>query len=210
MPDFVAQTRRQRPLLAYAAGVAVFVLNDLAFLLLDGTYQLYLADYGFRAVLLALMLPILRDVLPGPPRRGSPLVMMALFVGLVGFSMACEPISVLLGSGWRLFNWPTIENGVLWLLDMTLGLALVSVSEEFVARRLALAVLPGAIWKRVVMSSLLFGLGHWGMGYGHIVETTTIGLAFGAAYAWSGSLRLVMIAHFAVDFLVFGLDMSNL
>jgi membrane protease YdiL (CAAX protease family) len=90
------------------------------------------------------------------------------------------------------------------LLDVSLGLLLSALVEEMVFRRLALAVLPGPGWARLIASSLLFGLIHWGHGYGHMVETAVFGLGLGAVYLGTGSLRLVFAAHYAVNFLAFG------
>lgn len=189
----------------YIAAMIAFALNDFLFWAFSDTYGMYIVDYALRAVLL-LFLWTARDSLPPNPKGTSSVVLFgALFIALLAFNQLCEPISARLGSGWLLFKWQVIENQVLNIFDLTVGLAMVAISEEIVSRRLALAVLPGPIWFRVIASSSLFGLAHWGEGYGQIVETGIIGLALAVAYVWTGSLGLVVAAHYAIDFMSFGL-----
>jgi len=190
--------------------VAISVLNDLLFTLFKDTYGIYLTDYAAKLLMLLLVLMVWRTLPPAPSNRLSVWTFPLLWLGLVVFSQAIEPLSVFLGQGWQLFRWPFIENPWLWWLDLSLGLILVATVEEMVDRRLALAVLPGPMWGRLVVSSLLFGLAHWGQGYGHMAETAVFGLVFGLVYLWTGSLKLVIAAHYAVDFLVFGMGKGEL
>lgn len=134
----------QRWLLAYC--MAVFVLNDLLFWLLKESYAIYLADYALRLLMLFPLLVLWKTLPPGPPRRMPGWSFPLLWLGLVVFSQAIEPLSVFLGRGWHLFSWPQIENMWLWLFDLSFGLILVASVEEMVDRRLALAVLPGPVW----------------------------------------------------------------
>lgn len=61
---------------------------------------------------------------------------------------------------------------------------------------------PGATGN-LLASSLLFGLIHWGYGPGGIVAAAITGLAFGYTYQRTGSLSLVILAHYLVDVLLF-------
>lgn len=194
----------------YAVAMLGFACNDIIYWILAGTNGLYFADYAFRLTILLFLWAGRHSLPPLPKKRGSDGLVGLLFFVLVVFSMLCEPVSVKLGSGWELFRWHPIGNMYLWFFDLTVGLMLVAVVEELVSRRLAFAVLPGPMWVRWIVSSLLFGLMHWSMGYGHMVETVLIGLAFGAAYWWTGSLKLVIMAHYAVNFLIFGLGAGEL
>ena len=194
----------------YVACMSAFMLNDLVYWLLAGSFAIYVADWCIRLVMLLFLWAARHSLPPMPKRRGSDGMLALLAVALVAFCIACEPISARLGSGWMLFRWMPIENVYIWILDLTLGLAMVAIVEEVVSRRLALAVLPGPMWARVVVSSILFGMMHWGLGYGHMVETTVIGLAFATAYAWTGSLKLVIASHYAVNLLIFGLGVGEL
>ena len=51
------------------------------------------------------------------------------------------------------------------------------------------------LWGAVLLSSLLFGLGHAYQGWRGILRTALIGLAFGIAYALTQSLWWLMAAH---------------
>jgi|SRR5271155_3354542 len=51
------------------------------------------------------------------------------------------------------------------------------------------------LWSAVLLSSLLFGLGHAYQGWRGILRTTLIGLGFGSAYALTQSLWWLMVAH---------------
>ena len=51
------------------------------------------------------------------------------------------------------------------------------------------------LWGAVLLSSLLFGLGHAYQGWRGILRTALIGLAFGIAYALTQSLWWLMVAH---------------
>ncbi|MBF0355012.1 MAG: CPBP family intramembrane metalloprotease [Alphaproteobacteria bacterium] len=198
-----------RPRLALAFSMTVFALNDFLYWRFDDTYGVYLVDYASKSLMLVPLLLLWKTLPAAPQKRGSWWVLLMLWLGLVVFDQLLEPLSAFLGSGWQLFGWPYIEHSGLWLLDLTLGLMLTAVAEEMVARRLALAVLPGPMWVRLISSSLLFGLGHWGQGYGHMALTAIIGLAFGAAYLRTGSLGVVIAAHYTINLLVFGLHLGT-
>ena len=57
------------------------------------------------------------------------------------------------------------------------------------------------IWAVVIVSSVVFGLGHSYQGIGGMIRVTLIGLAFGLFYVWTGSIWLPMIAHVILDVL---------
>jgi membrane protease YdiL (CAAX protease family) len=184
-------------------GFLIGMLNDVAFWAASGTYGTYLADYASKLVILAALLFFRAQWPANPERRGSPGLLVLLGVGLTLFAVALDPMSEWFPHDWKLFSWPAIENRWLSALDLTLGLALTAFVEELLYRRLALAVLPGTSWQRLLLSSLLFGLIHWGQGYGNAIETALVGLAFAFAYQRTGSLALVIFAHYAVDVILF-------
>ncbi|MBI3676423.1 MAG: CPBP family intramembrane metalloprotease [Proteobacteria bacterium] len=51
----------------------------------------------------------------------------------------------------------------------------------------------------VVLSSLIFGIGHIYQGWRGVPRTAAIGLIFAIAFAWSASLWWVMLAHAILD-----------
>lgn len=134
------------------AGVAVFVLNDIAKLYLaDQPLNFYLFDYGYRLALLIVLLIVFR-------RRNVPF--RHLFVdakrapigSVVRWTIVACVVGVAINQsvgiylGYRIespFNlrFPPVPDS-LRIFDLTAGLMLVSLSEELWFRRLALWVLP--------------------------------------------------------------------
>ena len=55
------------------------------------------------------------------------------------------------------------------------------------------------LWGAVLLTSLLFGIGHAYQGPSRILRTGLLGLAFGTAYALTHSLWWLMVAHIALN-----------
>jgi CAAX protease family protein len=96
--------------------------------------------------------------------------------------------------------------GLLHLVDVGFGLALVAASEEIVFRRCARHVLTpyvgdGAIM--VIATSLLFGVYHWWTGVGNIVEAALIGVLLMALYRRAAALWPALLAHYLTDIVDF-------
>jgi membrane protease YdiL (CAAX protease family) len=197
--------------LAYGLTQFLFVANDLLFWLTSEHYAIYFADYAVKLAMLALMLAagVHRLADPRPERPLRPAVFAAWFV----FAVAANLV-IFDTVDWTrrelptpyLFTWPRIE--IVWLraLDFTAGLALTAVVEEMMARRLAWHVLAprfAAPWAPLAVSSLLFGLGHWGDGPWNTIGATLGGAALFLAYRRTGSLTLVIVAHFLANVILF-------
>lgn len=164
--------RTMSPLLAYGVLLFVFTANDILFWLTSGSYAMYAVDYGVKLVMLALMLAAGVQRLPDP-QPSAPVRLEALAFWL---AFAVVANLVLIHAAGRLeeiapppqlFVWPKAKD--LWLVsfDLSLGLALTAVVEEMMGRRLAWNVLAPRLaqpWGALVISSVLFGLGHWGQG----------------------------------------------
>jgi membrane protease YdiL (CAAX protease family) len=75
------------------------------------------------------------------------------------------------------------------------------VCEEILYRGLLMAALAPAIgtWPAVVLSSLIFGLGHAYQGPGGIAKTALIGLVMALLTVFSGSLFIPMLLHTVID-----------
>ncbi|MBI4968515.1 MAG: CPBP family intramembrane metalloprotease [Rhodospirillales bacterium] len=177
--------------------------NDLLFWLARGSYAVYLIDYGSKLAVLALCWACWKAVPPAPRRDTTFSLALGLFLLAVAGGLLTGPLPDLLGRGWRLLSWPDITVPILRILDLSLGILLTAIAEELVYRRLAFAVLPGSPAAILVASSVLFGLIHWGEGYGAIVAATLAGVAFGLAWRRTGSLALVIAAHYLVDLILF-------
>lgn len=80
----------------------------------------------------------------------------------------------------------------------------VSTCEEFLYRGFMFAVLQNLFRSTVVAliaSSIFFGVGHLYQGRRGIIMTSLLGVIFGLARVYTGSLVPGVIAHFVVDFL---------
>jgi membrane protease YdiL (CAAX protease family) len=94
-----------------------------------------------------------------------------------------------------------------WILLLVVVLPVVAVFEELLFR----AALVGAVtagysvspWLMVGVSSVAFGLGHGAQGTGGMVVASVLGMVLGAAFVLTGSLLVVVIAHYLVNALEF-------
>jgi len=93
-------------------------------------------------------------------------------------------------------------HGLIHILDVVLGLALVAYSEEIVFRRCARHVFETYLndgYALVVVTSLLFGAYHWWTGVGNIVEAVLTGILLMLFYRRSVALWPVVLAHYLTD-----------
>jgi membrane protease YdiL (CAAX protease family) len=94
-----------------------------------------------------------------------------------------------------------------WLLLLGGVLPVVAVAEELVFRGVLVGVLATGFglppWGLAVASSVVFGLGHGAQGRGGVLVTGLLGFALAAAFVVSGSLALVVVAHYVVNALEF-------
>lgn len=94
---------------------------------------------------------------------------------------------------------PTDDRELRWFsaLSVTAG-----VTEELVYRGFLIAYLAAwvGVWPAVLLSSVVFGLGHaYQGGTGPMLQTGTIGLVLATVYVLGGSLWAPMILHAVVD-----------
>lgn len=197
---------KTRLLLAF--GFALLMLNDFAFMALSGQKELLYADYGFKLAILAAAFLAARH-LPPPVavwRQGgerAAAMMLAIVTAMVlQVDLLADWIDGQVPS-WDLFDWPKGIGPWLKALDLSFGLALTAYAEEFLFRRLALSVLPGSLAARVIVSSLLFGLVHWSEGLGSMTAVGLAGAVLALGYVRTGSLMLVVLAHYVVDVILF-------
>jgi len=104
-----------------------------------------------------------------------------------------------------------------WLLLFAGVLPAVAVSEELLFRA-ALIGVPAAgygfsPWPLAAVSSVAFALGHGAQGRVGVVVTGALGFVLAAGYVASGSLLLVVVAHYVINALEFliheGLDVEG-
>jgi len=106
------------------------------------------------------------------------------------------------------------ESGLGWAILLGGVLPVVAGFEELLFR----GVLVGAFaagagvspWLLVVPSSVLFGLGHGAQGRLGVVVTTALGAVLAVAFVLTGSLVVVVVAHYLVNALEFVVHESEL
>lgn len=103
-----------------------------------------------------------------------------------------------------------------WVALLAIGLPLVAVSEELLFRGAAIGApatgLDASPWALAIVSSVAFGFCHGIQGRAGVAVTGLLGLALAGAFVLTGSLVVVIVAHYvlnATEFLVhegFGAD----
>lgn len=94
-----------------------------------------------------------------------------------------------------------------WVVLLGLVLPVIAFVEEFIFRAAVIGATATGFgispWALAVVSSLAFALGHGAQGRVGIVVTGTLGFVLAAGFIVSGSLLIVVIAHYAVNALEF-------
>jgi len=176
-----------------------------------------LVDYVLRGGVLAVIATVsfLRTCIGGafgtmakpyePPlmlwlRIGSAIV-LALFLMVLSEFWIRQPLVDLIPDT-RLGGYTRIDGPILYWIDITFGLALVAVSEEFVFRAVLkefLGRINGSIWFIVVASSILFGLAHWAHGVPNVIDNAVTGAILMVLYMRTGSIVPPIIAHYLIN-----------
>lgn len=90
-----------------------------------------------------------------------------------------------------------------WVLLLGVVLPIVAASEEFVFRAAAIGVpatgLDASPWALAVVSTLAFGVAHGAQGRAGVVVTAFLGLALASVYIATGSLLVVIVAHYVLN-----------
>jgi len=144
---------------------------------------------------------------------GVSVATVATGVGAGGVLYACNELGATLGRRYgfaggeelRALLAPDTAGG--WTLLLGAVLPTIAVFEELLFRG-ALIGVPAAgfdvsPWALAVVSSAAFGLGHGAQGRTGIAVTGLLGFALAAVYVASGSLLLVITAHYLVNALEF-------
>ncbi len=100
------------------------------------------------------------------------------------------------------------DTAVGWLVLLGVVLPVIACFEELLFR----AALVGAFaagfgvspWALAVLSTVAFAIGHGAQGPGGVAVTGLLGFALAAAFVLSGSLLVVVVAHYLVNALEFG------
>lgn len=204
----------KNPATVYLLLAVPFYLNDIAFIVLNSTYTLYLVDYGTRFLVLTLcfLWPTSRAIATEKLSQqwGFALAVLCTAVlpisGRLAYRLLEIPFVNLTGIG-GLFQFHFLSDPTLYWLDLTIGLFAVALSEELVFRKFALRWLEEAgrtPIQIVVLSALLFSLIHWGSGPGRLLYTFAGGLIYMAVYLRLRRLWPLVLAHWIEDFMAYG------
>lgn len=206
-------TFKRSPGMVFGILLVPFLLNDLAFMALDGSYAIYVADYGFRLVVLAIALGWIAAQAPArQPRQSnwtlSLAIAAALLLPLLEYpadliDREVDRITGLHG----LFRYPPIPHPALNWLDLTLGLLLVAISEELVFRKLARRWLEDrgvSALGLILISAFILGVMHWGGGAGQVAAAFLLGLIYMWFHQRLERIWPLILAHWGHNFLAFG------
>ncbi len=95
-----------------------------------------------------------------------------------------------------------------WVILLVVVLPVIAVFEEMLFRGALIGALAGGFdispWILAAGSSVAFGLGHGAQGRTGIVVTGLLGFGLASVFIISGSLTVVVIAHYVVNVLEFG------
>jgi membrane protease YdiL (CAAX protease family) len=163
-------------------------------------------DYASRLVALALLAvdPVLRRVVYcRQPRQIHFLELAgwsAAFIVLHLVRVELSPVLYQHLPSIRLGSYPR-PTGLLYLFDMTFGVALVAVHEELFFRRAMRATLGGLGDGRamVVVSAVPFGLHHWWTGIPNILGNVVFGILAMLLYRRSGAIWPLIVIHYLDD-----------
>jgi membrane protease YdiL (CAAX protease family) len=101
---------------------------------------------------------------------------------------------------------PEIRSDAWNRFDLSFGLLLVGVTEEFVFRAYAYTFIrryTASAAAIVAISAAAFGLAHWSLGLNAVLVTAAIGAVFMAVYLRTRSAPALMLAHFVVNYIDF-------
>jgi len=105
-------------------------------------------------------------------------------------------------------SYPAIEDPLLLVFDMSIGLVFVAITEEYLFRYKLDRVFKKAgcsTLLRCFLTSILFATIHAPQGLISLLETFLWGVFLFVLYQRSRSLQFVMVLHFIVNFSAFGL-----
>ncbi|MDD4952769.1 MAG: CPBP family intramembrane metalloprotease [Desulfovibrionaceae bacterium] len=169
-------------------------------------------DYLFRLGPLLFLALLVRAGRLAPADLGlSPLAwprFLAWFAVLVLAGLALDRFGLRVLELWlpgtALGRIPQIADPGLRLLDLSLGLGLVAISEEIVFRGLARSALAGlGAWPCVVLSGLVFGAGHWSLGLAACLNAALIGALFMVSTMRAKSVWPAAAAHYVINLVYF-------
>jgi uncharacterized protein len=204
--------------LSYAATIALVVIFGPYFIKhvflvgTPGVVEWLVWDYSVRCIsLLGIVLYCRNSPIGKPPRIASIgaglafFVLASLSIFLLSTYMGPELGRALPYLG--LFQTPLIKDHDLLIFDLTIGIALVALSEDLAFRQVIFAVLRRLSLNEegvIFLSALFFGFVHLTSSVANMRSAFFGGLLLGAVFSATGRLSICVILHYVGDFLFFG------
>lgn len=167
-------------------------------------YTVYIFDYLFRIIVVVLVFAA-GVSLPRPKR-----VVRSIVFSMLAICLMVTVFEILSSTEFYYTQFvdlfPLINNKELHIVDLSLGLILVAISEELVFRDLfsrAYLTMARSEVGLSLASSLAFGLLHVPQGLAPALIATVAGLVLMALFRVTSSLWPGIVVHFAIDFIVF-------
>ncbi|WP_031484820.1 CPBP family intramembrane glutamic endopeptidase [Maridesulfovibrio frigidus] len=191
-----------------------FYLNDFSNIFVKDEVTWITLDYSLKLIPLAFLLCMIKagnlsfkdlGITTLSPKRFAFWTFSITALGLCldepGFSIWGKILpSINLGSI------PIGQDSPYFLLDMTVGLALVAIAEEVIFRGLAFTALkekgysPSTVF---IISGITFGLIHWSAGPVAIVATAITGSGLMVCMWKTRSILPTIVAHYIINYLSF-------
>ena len=202
--------RSQRLLLCVALAILAMLPTQLYRLTQDQALPWLLADYAgrFMAVGVLFVLPAGRWCLKQKDDLKVGTLEAALWVIGIVLLFQATPIDAYIGALFPqspLGDYPQ-PKGLLYAIDITLGLGLVALHEELIFRKLAnqaFSALGWGSWRVILASAVLFGLFHWWRAPAGMIDAAIYGALAMACYRRTGSLWPIGFTHYLLDYLSF-------
>ncbi len=190
----------------------IFILNDFLLMISNNYIEWLLIDYGSRILALIIIFYLIkRDIITLSELKLNFInfklllfyTLILSILGIVIFELI-EPILDNIFKDTSLVAFPKIENNIIYILDLTLGLTLVALSEELIFRGLALNILNKFSKINIILfSSFIFSIIHWSAGVNSLIITFIIGVLFMIATLRVNSIYPVLLSHFIINFWLF-------
>ena len=196
----------------FVAALAVMVASQLVRLEQTAPWAWLTCDYAGRLGALAVLWisPAARAIAFTPQRREISVAQaIAWAIGLASvYTIIDSPLRGVIDGmvpGTRISTYPA-SAGLLHVLDITLGLALVAVQEEIYFRRCARAVFGNWLGDgagMIIATSLLLAGYHWWTGLGNVVTAGLFGVGAMWLYRRAGALWPAVLSHYLADLFAF-------
>ena len=194
--------------------ISIFLLNDLFFIHVKSWQAFLVVDYGSRILAILIILYLLKSRRCTLAELGYNKIRVRAFIA---WSVILCATGILIDHyGWKffmkilpntaLFNFPGIENKFVKIFDLSIGMILVSLTEETIFRGYCFSVLKDYIKNPVALvavSAVIFGSIHWSLGLDAVIMTALWSILPMISVIRTGSILPALIAHYATDFMYF-------